>query len=42
MFEETNIKMYWCAKSVTGIRFASVNIIFCTPMNPDIGLFKHQ
>ena len=34
VFEETN-KWYWP-------RFASVNITFRTPINPDIGLFKHQ
>ena len=41
-FKETNIKIYWCVKADVDLRFASVNITFHTPINLDIGLFKHQ
>ena len=42
VFEESNIKIYWCVKADIDLRFASVNITFHTPINLDIGLFKHQ
>ena len=42
MFEETNIKIYWCMKGDIGRREAETNISFHTPINLDIGLFKHQ
>ena len=42
MFEETNLKIYWCVKGDTGRCEAEANITFNTPINLDIGLFKHQ
>ena len=36
VFEETNIKIYWCVKWYWLMR------TFHTPINLDIGLFKHQ
>ena len=42
MFEETNIKNYWCAKCDTCLHFESINITFRIPINPYIGLFKHK
>ena len=42
VLKDTNIKIYWCMKSDIGLRFASTNITFHTPINLDTGLFKHQ
>ena len=42
VFEETNIKIYWCVKGDIDRREMEANITFHTPINFDIGLFKHQ
>ena len=42
VFEETNIEIYWCVKDDIGRNEAEANITFHTPINLDIGLFKHQ
>ena len=42
VFEETNIKIYWCVEGDVDRREAEVDISFHTPINLDIGLFKHQ
>ena len=42
VFEETNIKIYWCVKGDVDQREAGFNISFHTSINLDIGLFKHQ
>ena len=41
VFEEPNIKIYRCVKGDID-RCKAVNITFHTPINLDIGLFKHQ
>ena len=42
VFEETNIKIYWYVKGDIDRPETEVNITFHTPINLDIGLFKHQ
>ena len=42
VFEEPNIEIYRCVKGDIDRREAEVNITFHTPINLDIGLFKHQ
>ena len=49
VFEEINIKIYWCVKGDfdrhegdVDRREAWIYITFHTPINLDIGLFKHQ
>ena len=42
VFEETNIKIYWCVKGDVDRLEAEVNISFHTPITLYIGLFKHQ
>ena len=42
MFEEHNIKIYWCVKGDIDQHEAEVNISFHTSINLDIVLFKHQ
>ena len=37
MFNETNIKIYWCVKGDVDLREVEVNISFHTPINLDIG-----
>ena len=41
VFEEPNIEIYRYVKGDIGRREAEVNITFHTPINLDIGLFKH-
>ena len=40
VFEETDIKIYWCVKGDIGQREAEANITFHTPISLDIGLFQ--
>ena len=42
VFEEPNIKFYWCVKVDISQCEVEVNITFHTPINLDIRLFKHQ
>ena len=42
VFEEPNIKIYQCLKGDIDQCDAECDIIFHTPINLDIGLFKHQ
>ena len=42
MFEEPNIEIYLCVKGDIDRRQADVNITLHTPINLDIGFFKHQ
>ena len=42
VFKGTNIRIYWCAKGDIDRCKAEASITFRTPINLDIGLFKHQ
>ena len=42
VFEETNIKIYWCMNSDIGRTEAEANITSHTSINLDIGVFKQQ
>ena len=42
VFKETNIRIYLCAKGDIDRCKADASITFRTPINFDIGLFKHQ
>ena len=42
VFEEPNIEIYRCVKVDIDRHEAEVNISFHTPINLDIGHFKHQ
>ena len=42
VFKETNIRIYWCAKSDNDRRKAGASITFRTPISLATGLFKHQ
>ena len=42
MFEESNIKIYRCVKCDIDRREAEADITVHTPINLDVGLFKHQ
>ena len=41
VFRETNIRIYWCAKGDIDRCKAEASVTFRTPINFDIGLFKH-
>ena len=42
LFQETNIRIYWCAKGDIDQCKVETSVTFRTPINLDIGLFKHQ